>query len=86
MSEDKPETVEEKVEETTDTEGKTKKLKSASRMFFFSGLTFLLVGIISAVGNKSFSTSNFAVFLTIGIALIIVGLGMRQRPKNQTDN
>ena len=90
MPEDKSETVEEKVEETTDTEeqpeDKTKKSKSASMMFIFSGLTFLLVGIITAVGNKAFSTGNFAVFLTVGIALIIVGLVMRQHPKNQADN
>jgi hypothetical membrane protein len=64
----------------------TEKSTSASMMFIFSGLTFLLVGIITAVGNKAFSTGNFVVFLTIGIALIIVGLGMRQHPKNQTDN
>ncbi|MFC1988484.1 hypothetical protein ACFLVJ_01455 [Chloroflexota bacterium] len=67
-------------------EDKTKKSKLASTMFIFSGLTFLLVGVVSAIGNKSFTTGNFAVFLPIGIALIIVGLGMRQRQKNQTDN
>jgi len=67
-------------------EDKTKKSRLASRMFFFSGITFLLVGIISAVGNKTVLTGNFAVFLPIGIALIIVGLVMRQRLKSQINN
>ncbi|MFC1984525.1 hypothetical protein ACFLU0_00720 [Chloroflexota bacterium] len=67
-------------------EDKTKKSKLASMMFIFSGLTYWLVGIISAVVNKAFSTGNLAAFLIIGIALIVVGLRMRQRQKNQTDN
>ena len=52
-------------------------------MFIFSGLTFLLVGIIAAVGNKAFLTGNFAVFLTTGIALIIVGIGIKMRDQNK---
>ncbi|MFC1949166.1 hypothetical protein ACFLW0_03230 [Chloroflexota bacterium] len=66
-------------------EDKTKNSKSASMMFIFSGLTFLLVSIITVVGNKAL-TGNFAAFLTTGIALIIVGLVMRQRQNNKTDN
>ncbi|MFC1983824.1 hypothetical protein ACFLVO_02270 [Chloroflexota bacterium] len=67
-------------------EDKTKNSKLASMMFIFYGLTYWLAGIISAVVNKAFSTGNLAAFLIIGIALIVVGLRMRQRQKNQTDN
>ncbi|MFC1953838.1 hypothetical protein ACFLVZ_02260 [Chloroflexota bacterium] len=67
-------------------EDKTKKSRLASKMFIFSGLTFLFASVITAVGNKSFLTGNSAAFLTVGIALIMVGLSMRQHSKNQIDN
>ncbi|MFC1967301.1 hypothetical protein ACFLV2_01475 [Chloroflexota bacterium] len=53
------------------------RMKSPGMLFIFSGLTFLLVGI---------ATGNFAVFLTIGIALIVIGSGIRQRQKNKADD
>jgi hypothetical protein len=50
-------------------------MKSPGMVFVSAGITFLLVGI---------ATNQITIFLTIGIALSIVGIGIKKRgQKNQ---
>ena len=51
--------------------------KTAALLFAISGIIFILVGIVSG---------KIGIFLPIGIALIIISIGLWQRNKKLTNN
>jgi len=57
-----------------------KSYKAASILFSISGLIFMVVGIVSIV------TGGTPSFLPIGIALVIISIGLWQQSKKITNN
>ena len=57
-----------------------KSYKAAAILFAISGLIFVVVGVVSIVADKTPS------FLVIGIALVVISMGLWQQSRKMTPN
>ena len=55
----------------------SKSYKTAATLFSISGLLFIILAMV---------TGKIGIYLPIGIALVVISMGFRQRSRKPTDN
>ncbi|GAI37526.1 unnamed protein product, partial [marine sediment metagenome] len=57
-----------------------KSYRTSAILFIISGIVFIILGIVTSI-IVGIATSRIAIFLPIGIALLIVGMGIWQKSR-----